>query len=101
MSFLSQLMSNAGNNAAAAPANAVTTVGIRANAGEIIYLQPEQYQGKSIAQIFADNASELGISSTQVSKFLSNGNPVSGGDAPIPGSVYQGATTTMQKGLAV
>jgi hypothetical protein len=99
MSFLSQLMTKAQTtDAAAAPAAAVTVVGVRVNAGEIIYLQPAQYEGKSIAQLFADNANDLGISSAQVNKFISNGNPVAGGDAPQPGAIYQGATSSMQKG---
>jgi hypothetical protein len=99
MSFLAKLMTNAAPGAGAITApGGVTAVGIRVNAGDIVYLQPEKYTGKSVAQLFADNAAELGISATQVTKFTNNGSSVAGTDAPQPGAVYQGATQTMQKG---
>lgn len=100
MSFLSKLMTNAANNDGGTPESAATAaqVGLRVNAGDVVYLTAEQYQGKSVSQIFADNARELGISSNQVTKFISNGVAVAGTDAPVPGAVYQGTTQTMQKG---
>lgn len=99
MSFLAKLMTNAApaGGAITAPGG-VTAVGIRVNAGDIVYIQPEKYQGKSVAQLFADNAAELGISAAQVTKFTNNGAAVAGTSSPEPGAVYQGATQTMQKG---
>jgi len=101
MSFLSKLMINAANDGGNSPQVVATAaqVGLRVNAGDVVYLGPEQYQGKSVAQIFTDNARELGISSNQVTKFILSGVAVAGTDAPVPGSIYQGTTQTMQKGV--
>jgi hypothetical protein len=100
MSFLAKLMTNAANTSAITTTGEDTAkvVGLRVNAGDIVYLPPDEYQGKSISQLFADNANELGISSAQVSKYLTNGNAVAGTDTPLPGAIYQGTTMTMQKG---
>lgn len=101
MSFLSKLMTNAA--ASSAPqlpggSSTASLVGLRVNAGDVVYLEPDAYNGKSVSQLFADNAGELGISTTQVSKFLLNGAAVASTDTPVPGAIYQGTTQTMQKG---
>jgi hypothetical protein len=98
MSFLDRLLNNRPNSGAGNGTPDPTLIGIRANAGETIFLNPADYEGKTIQQVFTERASDLGIEPSQVNRYLNAGTLVQPTDTPTPGAVYQAATQTMEKG---
>jgi hypothetical protein len=59
---------------------------------------PANYQGKTVAQLFAQYASNLGVDASRIQSYILDATQVPGETVVRPGEVYRGVITSESKG---
>jgi hypothetical protein len=95
MSFFDQFINQQSNDRVVDPTRTIT---IFINGGEQISITAEQAAGKTVAQLFNEHASALGINSSRITSFTAAGTLVPGETRALPGHSYMGAAATENKG---
>jgi hypothetical protein len=65
---------------------------------EAYAVTPANYQGKTVAQLFAQYASNLGVDASRITAYVLNAEQVPGETIVRPGEVYRGVITSESKG---
>jgi len=66
---------------------------------ETLQLVPDQYRGKTVSQLFAEYGTSLGGDVTRISRYVLNGEAVSGDTVIRPGETVRGSVSSESKGF--
>ncbi len=65
---------------------------------EAYAVTPANYQGKTVAQLFAQYASNLGVDASRITAYVLNAEQVPGETICRPGEIFRGVITSESKG---
>lgn len=65
---------------------------------ESLTLNPDQYRGKTVSQLFAEYAQDLGVSASRIVTYVLNGEQVPGDTVARPGESFRGCVNAEDKG---
>jgi len=65
---------------------------------ESITLTPNQYRGKTVNQLFAEYATDLGVAASRIVTYVLNGEQVPGDTVARPGESFRGCVNAEDKG---
>lgn len=65
-----------------------------------LQLQPDQYRGKTVSQLFAEYGASLGGDVARINRYVLNGEAVAGDTVVRPGESVRGSVNSESKGIA-
>ena len=66
---------------------------------DTLQLQPDQYRGKTVSQLFAEYGPSLGGDVARINRYVLNGEAVAGDTVVRPGEAIRGSVSSESKGL--
>jgi hypothetical protein len=66
---------------------------------DTLQLQPDQYRGKTVSQLFAEYGASLGGDVARINRYVLNGEAVAGDTVVRPGESVRGSVSSESKGL--
>jgi hypothetical protein len=67
---------------------------------DTLQLQPDQYRGKTVSQLFAEYGASLGGDVARINRYVLNGEAVAGDTVVRPGESIRGSVSSESKGVA-
>jgi hypothetical protein len=80
------------------PQQPTTNVELSVNGGSPVSIPADEVNGRTIAELFAEHAEDLGTDPGRISRYVDNGEIVTPETVPVPGHAYMGTANSDSKG---